>query len=192
MDAEWVLLDEWEGVSQILIIFLAVSTVPVQINWFLSSCPSFPTGQNLSVAYLFLQNAFYAHYHLYPLVISLQLACPAVLPMFHLMHVLVSQLCPALCDTMDCSPPGISVHGILQARILEWVAIPFSRGGFPIQGSNLGLPHCKQLLYHLRHQGSPCFFLTTSKPISYSFFYHALYRNIPVVLIMPHPHPFIA
>ena len=33
-----------------------------------------------------------------------------------------------LCDPMDCSPPGSSVHGILQARILEWVAIPFSRG----------------------------------------------------------------
>ena len=33
-----------------------------------------------------------------------------------------------LCDPMDCSPPGFSVHGILQARILEWVAIPFSRG----------------------------------------------------------------
>ena len=32
------------------------------------------------------------------------------------------------CDAMDCSPPGSSVHGILQARILEWVAIPFSRG----------------------------------------------------------------
>ena len=33
-----------------------------------------------------------------------------------------------LCDTMDCGPPGSSVHGILQARTLEWVAIPFSRG----------------------------------------------------------------
>ena len=33
-----------------------------------------------------------------------------------------------LCDLMDCSPPGSSVHGILQARILEWVAILFSRG----------------------------------------------------------------
>ena len=42
--------------------------------------------------------------------------------------VLVTQLCPTLCDPMDCSPPGSSVHGILQARILEWVAIPFSRG----------------------------------------------------------------
>ena len=40
---------------------------------------------------------------------------------------LVPQLCPILCDPMDCSPPGSSVHGILQARILEWVAIPFFR-----------------------------------------------------------------
>ena len=39
----------------------------------------------------------------------------------------VNQSCPTLCDPMDCSPPGSSVHGILQARILEWVAIPFSR-----------------------------------------------------------------
>ena len=41
--------------------------------------------------------------------------------------VLVTQPCPTLCDPMDRSPPGSSVHGILQARILEWVAIPFSR-----------------------------------------------------------------
>ena len=36
---------------------------------------------------------------------------------------IVVQSCPMLCDTMDCGPPGSSVHGILQARILEWVAI---------------------------------------------------------------------
>ena len=42
--------------------------------------------------------------------------------------MLVTQSCPALCDPMDCSLPGSSVHGILQARILEWVAIPFFRG----------------------------------------------------------------
>ena len=40
----------------------------------------------------------------------------------------VAQSCPTLSDPMDCRPPGSSVHGILQARILEWVAIPFSRG----------------------------------------------------------------
>ena len=40
---------------------------------------------------------------------------------------LVAESCPTLWDLMDCSPPGSSAHGILQARILEWVAIPFSR-----------------------------------------------------------------
>ena len=48
--------------------------------------------------------------------------------------VLVAQLCLALCNSMDCSPPGPSVHGILQVRILEWVAIPFSRELFPSPG----------------------------------------------------------
>ena len=42
--------------------------------------------------------------------------------------VLVAQSCPILCDPMDCSPPGSSVHGIFQARILDWVAISFSSG----------------------------------------------------------------
>ena len=41
---------------------------------------------------------------------------------------LASQSCPTLCDPMDCSPPDSYVHGILQARILEWVAMPSSRG----------------------------------------------------------------
>ena len=40
----------------------------------------------------------------------------------------VAQSCPTLCDPMDCSLPGSSVHGIFQARILEWIAIPSSRG----------------------------------------------------------------
>ena len=40
----------------------------------------------------------------------------------------VAQSCPTLCDPVECSPPGSSVHGTLQARILEWVAISFSRG----------------------------------------------------------------
>ena len=44
------------------------------------------------------------------------------------LKVLVAQSCPVLHDPVDCSPSGSYVHGILQARILEWVAIPFSRG----------------------------------------------------------------
>ena len=49
---------------------------------------------------------------------------------WYLVHVcgLVAHSCPTLCDPMDCSPPGSSVHDILQARVLEWIAISFSRG----------------------------------------------------------------
>ena len=71
----------------------------------------------------------------------------------------VAQLCPTLCNPMDCSPPGSLVHGIFQARVLEWVAISCSRGFFPTQGLNLGLLHCRQILYHLRHQESPIYFI---------------------------------
>ena len=44
-----------------------------------------------------------------------------------------TQSCPTLCDPMDCSLPGSSVHGILQTRILEGVALPFSRGSFQLR-----------------------------------------------------------
>ena len=67
----------------------------------------------------------------------------------------VAQSCPTFCDPMDCSLPGSSSHQILQARILEWIAIPFSRGTFPTQGSNPGLTHRRQILYYLNHEGSP-------------------------------------
>ena len=56
---------------------------------------------------------------------------------------------------MDYSPPGSSVHGILQARILEWVSCSLFQGIFPTQRSNPGLPHCRQILYQLSDQGSP-------------------------------------
>ena len=67
---------------------------------------------------------------------------------------LVVQSCPTLCDAMDSSPPGSSVHAILQAKILEWVAVPFSRGSSQPQGSNLGLPHCMHIRHQRSHQGS--------------------------------------
>ena len=53
-----------------------------------------------------------------------------------------------LCDPMDCSPPGFLVHGIFQARVLEWVAISFSRRIFLTQGSNLCLLLGRQILYY--------------------------------------------
>ena len=65
----------------------------------------------------------------------------------------VAQSCPTLCNSVDCSLPGSSVHGILQARVLEWVAIAFSRrsgeGSILTQGLNPGLLRCRQILYHL-------------------------------------------
>ena len=63
---------------------------------------------------------------------------------------------------MGCNPPGSSVHGIFQARILEWVAISFSRGSFPTQGSNLRLLPYRQIFYPLGYQGTPYsnFFIT--------------------------------
>ena len=69
--------------------------------------------------------------------------------------VLVTQLCLTLSTPMDSSVPGSSVHGILEAKILEWVPFP-SPGTFWTKGLNPGLPHCRQILYHLSHQGSPC------------------------------------
>ena len=54
-----------------------------------------------------------------------------ILSVLAYVHAKSLQLCTGLCDPMDCSPPGSSVHGILQARLLEWVAMPSSRGCSP-------------------------------------------------------------
>ena len=56
-------------------------------------------------------------------------------------HAQLLPLFLTLCDPMGCGPPGSSVYGILQARILEWAARPSSRGIFPTRGSNLNLLH---------------------------------------------------
>ena len=68
------------------------------------------------------------------------------------------QLCPTLCNPMDCSLLDSSVHGILQARILEWVAVPSSRGSSQPRDrtcvsyiSYIG----RRVIYHQRHLGSP-------------------------------------
>ena len=80
----------------------------------------------------------------------------------HAVLRLAARLCLTLCNPMDCSPPGSSVHGVLQVRILEWGAMACSRGSSQTQGSNPGLPHCRRILYHLSHQGSPKVLNTTT------------------------------
>ena len=70
----------------------------------------------------------------------------------------VTQSCPTLWDPMDRSPPGSSVHGILQARILEWVAMPSSRASSqPGDQTHVSCISCigTCVLYHQYHPGSP-------------------------------------
>ena len=64
---------------------------------------------------------------------------------------MIAQACPTLCDPMNCSPPGSSLHGILQARILQWVAISSSRGSsWPRSNPHVSCGSCigRQILYH--------------------------------------------
>ena len=60
----------------------------------------------------------------------------------------MAKSCLTLSNPMDCSPQGPSVHGISQARMLEWISIPFSRGIFPAQGWNPGLLLGRWILSH--------------------------------------------
>ena len=71
---------------------------------------------------------------------------------------LVTKSYLALCNPMDCSPPGSSVHEIFQARILEWSAISYSRGSSqPRERTQISCISCigRQVLCHWRHLGSP-------------------------------------
>ena len=63
---------------------------------------------------------------------------------------------PTLCDPMDCSPPGSSIHGIFQARVLEWVAISFSRGSSPPRDRTRVSCIASWCFYYLSHEGR-CF-----------------------------------
>ena len=65
------------------------------------------------------------------------------------------QSCLTLCDPMDCSPPGSSVHGILQARTLEWVAMPSFRGSSRPRNGSLSLLHWQAGSLPLASLGKP-------------------------------------
>ena len=68
---------------------------------------------------------------------------------------LVPHLCLTLCGSMDDSPPGFSVCGGSPGKKTVLGCHALFQGIFPTQGSNPGLPHCGQILYHLSHQGNP-------------------------------------
>ena len=68
---------------------------------------------------------------------------------------LVTHQCPTLCDPMDCSPPGSSVHGDSPGKNTGVGCHALLQGIFPTQGSNPHLLHCRRILYRLSLQGSP-------------------------------------
>ena len=94
----------------------------------------------------------------------MQIQCP---------KVKVVQSCLPLCN-----PMGYTVHGILQARILEWVSLSLFQEIFPTQGSNPGLLHCRRLLYRLSHQISP----ECPKRLSISIYRLSIYLSIYLYL----------
>ena len=69
---------------------------------------------------------------------------------------LVVQSCPTLCNPMDCSPPGSSVHGNSPGKNTGLGCHALLQGIFPTQGSSPGLPHCRWILYHLRFKSDLC------------------------------------
>ena len=97
---------------------------------------------------------------------------------------LVAQWYLTLYNAMDCSPPGSSVHGSLQARILEWVAISFSRGSSQPRDRTWvsciagGLLHHRRILYRLSFQGSSKFswWFTILVIRSFSFWWNLIYN----------------
>ena len=119
-----------------------------------------------------------------------------------LVHMLVTQLCLTLCDPMDCSPPGSSVHGILLARILEWVAIPCSRGSSPprngtwvscIAGRRFTVWDTREALYssytQIQSYVPALSQLTWAWLIGdFHFCFPALYKTLMCCLIVAHLH----
>ena len=105
------------------------------------SCNHYPWGQNV----VWVEMCFNWKSHTNTKKRNARLPCACVLSWFSLVwHG----------DSMDCSLPGSSVHGILQARVLEWVAMSFSRGlSQPKDRTCISLLSCigRQILYHLHH-----------------------------------------
>ena len=89
-------------------------------------------------------------------------------------------LCLTLCNPMDCSPSGSSVHGILQARMLEWVAICYSRGSsWPRAWTHVSYVSCigRQILYH-------CITWEALTSLLLQIFFFSLRRNIKLLCVM--------
>ena len=106
-----------------------------------------------------------------------------------------AQSCPTLCDPMDCNLPGSSVHGILQARILEWVSIPFSnfQGNFLTQGLTRVSYIEGGFFYHVSYQGRPqsvprkclCIWLTLLQCLGFPVISHGHTDELGLLYLIP-------
>ena len=98
---------------------LSVKTLPRDVIWSMWTWFSLCTNQTPLLNNMVMASGF-----------SIRAASEVCVSLcvLYCLDCLVAQSCPTLCDPMDCSPPGSSVRGISRARILEWVAISFSRG----------------------------------------------------------------
>ena len=114
--------------------------------------------------------------------LTINMLCCAVL-------CLVTQSCPTLCNLMDCSPPGSSVHGDSPGKNTGVGCNALLQGIFPTQGLNPGLPHCRWIRYQLSYQGSPINMLILPKYIIYaSVQFSSVQFNRPVVSDSLGPH----
>ena len=85
---------------------------------------------------------------------------------FTVLQCLVAQSCPALCNPVDCSPPGSSVHRDSPGQNAGVGCHALLQGIFPTPESNPGLLHCRRILYCLSHQGSPRILEWVAMPFS--------------------------
>ena len=113
-------------------------------------------------------------------------------------HAMSLQLCPTLCNPMDCSPPASSVHGTLQARILAWVVMPSSRGSSWSRGGTRGFyVSCigRRVLYRESHLGSPCLYIYISVSVICILNFEIMYFSFGTLILLTLSHnmsPFLS
>ena len=114
------------------------------------------------------------------------------------MLCLVAQLCPSLCNLMDCSPPGYSAHGDSPGKTTQVGCHALLQGNFPTQGSNPCFPHCRRILYQVSHKlNNNCNPWTAAlqAPLSFTIS-QSLLKLMPTDSVMPshhiiHCHPYL-
>ena len=116
------------------------------------------SAPEILASFWFIWNSSMSVKDINPLFISFFSSSSSLFPLIWCMYAKSLQSCPTPCNPMDCSPPGSSVHGILQARILEWVAILSSRGySRPRDQTQVSYVSCtgRRVLCHHCHLASP-------------------------------------